>query len=357
MMPDKSEIVVNAILCFITTSRNVLPRDNIVTQAVAFYKDCEIRKSKEVLFAACKEKPKSRRPCSSQPNPSIQDVLDMIEVCDKADENGIVLPKFVADSYNSLPPSNGFDSLAAAISSIRDELTAVKEELSICKQSTARDQKSCEDICLVKEDIADIKLLLHTIKNKTVQNDKDVRAKPADEITRSFRDAVVSENFRPTTNEQANSTSHAATMSNSETAGMQRVVETSAQTRSSIIGPPRSAIAARRNLPQRRDYITGSRNAGESSLTGVPRQFDLFIGGCSLNCTEDDLKSYCSSIGVTPKACTNLETKASWYTAFKITVAEAQRDKLMSPDLWPEGIFLRKFYAPRGQRMSGNVNF
>ena len=82
----------------------------------------------------------------------------------------------------------------------------------------------------------------------------------------------------------------------------------------------------------------------------------IFIGGCSLNCTEDDLKSYCSSIGVTPKACTNLETKASWYTAFKITVAEAERDKLMSPDLWPEGIFLRKFYAPRGQRMSGNVN-
>ena len=88
---------------------------------------------------------------------------------------------------------------------------------------------------------------------------------------------MVSENFRPTTNEQANSTSHAAAMSNSETAGMQRVVETLGQNRLSIIGPPRSAIAARRNLPQRKDYITGSRDAGESSLTGIPRYFDLFI--------------------------------------------------------------------------------
>ena len=117
--------------------------------------------------------------------------------------------------------------------------------------------------------------MLHTIKNETVQNDKDVRAKPADEITRSFRHAVVSEKFRPTTNGQTNSTSDAATISNSVTAGMQRVVETSGETRFSIIGPLRSAIAAQGNLPQREDYITESLNAGESSLTGVYRQFEL----------------------------------------------------------------------------------
>ena len=45
VMPDKSEIIVNAIVCFITISRNVLQRDNIVAQDVGFYKDCEIRKS------------------------------------------------------------------------------------------------------------------------------------------------------------------------------------------------------------------------------------------------------------------------------------------------------------------------
>jgi len=42
-----------------------------------------------------------------------------------------------------------------------------------------------------------------------------------------------------------------------------------------------------------------------------------------------------------------LETKASWYKAYKLTVNANDRDKLLTPEAWPEGVFVRKYFKAR----------
>ncbi|CAF4301074.1 unnamed protein product, partial [Rotaria magnacalcarata] len=49
----------------------------------------------------------------------IQDVIDLLLKCD---EDDIKIPKFVADSYDALPPTAGFGKLACAIMTLMDEV-------------------------------------------------------------------------------------------------------------------------------------------------------------------------------------------------------------------------------------------
>ena len=45
--------------------------------------------------------------------------------------------------------------------------------------------------------------------------------------------------------------------------------------------------------------------------------------------------------------CEALVTRSAHSTSFKVTLNASDRIKLLSPDVWPEGIVCRKFYNPR----------
>ena len=51
-------------------------------------------------------------------------------------------------------------------------------------------------------------------------------------------------------------------------------------------------------------------------LNGVERVFDIFICGCDLNLTEDNILSHCASNDVVPKQCESLATRSFWYKPF-----------------------------------------
>ena len=80
---------------------------------------------------------------------------------------------------------------------------------------------------------------------------------------------------------------------------------------------------------------------------GVERVVDLFLGGCSLDSTTDQIKSFCESSSVQLKSCEDLESKSLYYKSYKISVPLSVRDQLLSEEFWPTGIFIRKFYKPR----------
>ena len=108
-------------------------------------------------------------------------------------------------------------------------------------------------------------------------------------------------------------------------------------------------IAGRNRRRQRvkpEGYVVGSRTSS-TGLSGVERVFDLFIGGCNCETNVEDIKSYCNDLGVDLKKVEILQTKSEWYRAFKISVFLSDRDRLMSPETWPKGIFIRKFYKAR----------
>ena len=107
---DLPNTVVNDVLCFITSARDSLSHDNIIVNAVAFYKGDSIKSAKEVIFGICDERNIARKSSASNPNPSVADVRDILLLLEKVDEKSLSIPDFVAQSYVSLPSACGFEA-------------------------------------------------------------------------------------------------------------------------------------------------------------------------------------------------------------------------------------------------------
>ena len=102
--------------------------------------------------------------------------------------------------------------------------------------------------------------------------------------------------------------------------------------------------------PRRNTNIRGTRSAPDAStLTGVERVMDIFLGGCSISATPDDIKEYCSSLGVDVKKVEALATKSEWHKPFKISAVAADREKLLVASFWPKNCFVRKFFRAKSR--------
>lgn len=153
--------VLNGVLCYLSTSRNAVPFDSIVSSTVAYYTSETIKCAKELIYKICKEVPTNRKACASHPNPATADVKDILTLLEKQEEKNVELPSFYAKDASSLPPSSGFDSIAVVMCSMRDEVTSLRQEVSQLRQATQNDFKAIEGVSCVIQDVADIKTLLH----------------------------------------------------------------------------------------------------------------------------------------------------------------------------------------------------
>ena len=107
-------------------------------------------------------------------------------------------------------------------------------------------------------------------------------------------------------------------------------------------GPPTDG-RGRPPGPGWRRNIAGTREHNSGGLTGVQRILDVFIGGCDKATVCSDITEFCTTNGVQVRECISLPTKAQWYVAFKVSVTASDRDKLLNPEFWPAGVFVRKF--------------
>ena len=105
------------------------------------------------------------------------------------------------------------------------------------------------------------------------------------------------------------------------------------------------------NKKQRRNArmrIVGNSGRVSTLLKGASRTTDLYIGNCDTDVTGDMLTQYISDIiNVSIKHCEQLVTRYDNYNSFKLTVSVNDKDKLLSPDVWPDEVVCRKYFYPR----------
>ena len=82
-----------------------------------------------------------------------------------------------------------------------------------------------------------------------------------------------------------------------------------------------------------------------NNLVGVQRI--IFVGGCEKNSSEEGIKKHCENLGIQLMKIEQLTTRSEWYKAYKISMKATDREKLMLPDSWPQGIFVRKYFKPK----------
>ena len=103
--------IINNVLCYMSTARHSMRSDDIIRACLVFYKEDDIIKGKDLLYEIAGEISIRRRNENRKFN-ELQDILDLFKKCDDNDKK---IPKFVADTYNGMPPSSGFDIAAQAV--------------------------------------------------------------------------------------------------------------------------------------------------------------------------------------------------------------------------------------------------
>ena len=83
----------------------------------------------------------------------------------------------------SLPPSSGFDSLASILCMIRDEISALRFEVSEFRKSNEKYHKAFDIVNCVLQDVAESKGLIHM--RSTVFGGESSGSKAADNVSDS----------------------------------------------------------------------------------------------------------------------------------------------------------------------------
>ena len=344
----------NDILCYISTSRLSLSDEDIILNSVAFYKENAIKEAKEAFCRICDERFITRKACTSHPNPSVADIQDILNLFSKMEENSKPVPKFYAKSYDSLPPV-GFQSLASVICSLRDEVSAMRVEINQLRNGNQRDAKALDDLSNIVADIGDIKISLNQT-NSVLKNGNGSADLSTPSTSTSYA-AQLSANIPPNMPKStANQSNAARNNGRGNNGGNNSQKSTSNQPSTPFVQPKKNQLPARRNShtndarnPRNfaRKNITGTRTTATGGLAGVERVVDLFLGGCSLDSSADQIKNFCESSNVPLKNCEDLESKSLYYKSYKISVPISLRDQLLNEEFWPTGIFIRKFYKPK----------
>ena len=127
MDEQKSDIIINNFLCYVSTARHCMRHDDITRMCIVFYKENDMLDGKNLLCAKVGDKPKWRR----GENRLINEVQDVLNILKKCDDEGFKLPLFVCDSYNGMPPTSGFENIAQSLMTLNNEIADLKKEVEL----------------------------------------------------------------------------------------------------------------------------------------------------------------------------------------------------------------------------------
>ena len=148
-----SDIIINNVLCYISSARHSLPEDNIIIVVKSFYSFDKIKEAKDVIHDLCQIKGK-RRKADDKISSEIKDILTAL----KNRDNAITLPRFVVDQHDGLPPNSGFlavarnmETLMTSNESLMLEIQQLQKTVVMLSKTTnslneeVRDSKKSED--------------------------------------------------------------------------------------------------------------------------------------------------------------------------------------------------------------------
>ena len=95
----------------------------------------------------------------------------------------------------------------------------------------------------------------------------------------------------------------------------------------------------------RRNIVGSKKTTNSALLRSSARKADIYVGNCDTDICEKALNDYIvDELMIKPINCIQLKTRNNNYNSFKVTLLLADRVKLLSPNVWPEGIICRKYY-------------
>ena len=372
-MGNETNYVVNEVLCFISSALDSKTTDYIIGNCLPFYSQIKIREAKDLLCTLINEKPTRRR----GENAIKLELSDIIEIIRKCHEEDLKLPTFVTTTFNSLPPSPGFETMGAVLVDLMDQITCLRNEIKLIKNTAANEKILMDDTAMIKDDLNFIKdriksfqpqidelyvNRLHKEKDISLVSEKsispleiekfeqfldnydlgnkktfDPSAPSLSQLTQGDSYATVSARppvLRPSSHLKAN-----------ETTKPEKTFDQNKQ--------PDGFIEVRKR--RRNTGIIGTKKDNTSTnIKSANRQLDLYVGNFDSSIACETISEYVSvNNDIKVFDCIEL-TSNKYFKSFKLSVGSNDRDKLLVSNLWPEGIICRKFYSKINKNTKSN---
>lgn len=325
--------IINDVLCYLSTSKDTIPAAELIVIVHGYYDQAKISSAKTLLCQVSGLTSTKRR-AEDKIRMEIRDMLDLFE---KIEKNKTAMPKFLAERYDSLPPSNGFSLAARNMVNLLDRVDQLNRGLDDFFETKNAMMEGMADQADLKAEISEIKVKINKIDKAT--EDKLLKIPTANVPLNQINSVVVPTMAqmvaRPAPREARNNiraTPADSVQNDGRSSGNTNTVD-------------------RKNETRRRPNqgLFGTRNSQTpGGLRGSRRPMDLYIGRCELDTTVKNVIDHCkSACNIDVIDCSELIVKSSMFKAFKISVTLRERNILLDPECWPEGVVVRKFYKAR----------
>ena len=160
-MVNSKNLVLNPILCYISTAYVSKSPECIIDCCTPFFDFSKIKEARELLSSYVevydKQEPGRRGPKSAK-----NMIIEILETIQKCKADNIELPMFVANAYNSMPPISGYDVVGGTLSVLIDELFLLKDDIREIKQLSRVPSK---DIKLLNDEVSSLRNESREINN------------------------------------------------------------------------------------------------------------------------------------------------------------------------------------------------
>ncbi len=103
----------------------------------------------------------------------------------------------------------------------------------------------------------------------------------------------------------------------------------------------------KRQEKRRQKTVTGTVST-TCGFAGAPEPSrDLFISRVQPSVTEDDVRAYLNSKGVSFNGLSCTSHAESKYKSFRLSVPASNEDDMLRDDIWPSGVRVRRYIVPR----------
>ena len=296
-MPQVDNAVLNGVLCYISTARNSHSDQTILSICLSFFTHDKIIDAKRILFNLTNASITQRRGDGKVK----ADLLDILAQFKFVDENNVDVPIFVTGSYDSMPPTSGFEVIADHIVHLMEEMSSLKSQINLLTLANSDDKE--KDVVDIKEDLHDIKNILLKKEDSMGVNGKN----------KSFSAAVKDKNsssqhhpniLKSTSKPQSTSNSKAMpSTSNFKTRKDVYVNDNKDEPQDEGNDGGWHEVSHKR----KKDSTIRGLKKTEGAMKGVRNSMDLYVGRCDNLVTSDILVQYIKDeTGINDELCMHI---------------------------------------------------
>ena len=342
-------IIINELLCYVLNKIDLLPTDTLVRLILENFKEAEIERAKALINDNVEETIRAgHRRGQNRVKLNVDDIVKMVAQCNR--EN---LPKFVALNLSQLPPISidciDVSELMRKQSLMSMEMCNMKETLDQVLKITAENSRSIE---LTKNQVPIRPEAQVGVSSETsVKRRHDIPV--IEDSAKTSKSGKTPSTTSTTCKEPTPSRKPGGDDDNSGTgAATYASVAAGADNDWTLVEKRKKKT---REPTSKTPIILGKGKASPLTAVRSAKRFSLFVSRLAPDTNPTLLEEHVKiQLGAKDVTSVRLDTKFDTYASFRVDILDPVEHNILAPDLWGEGLIVRRFFMKRSEKVSND---